>query len=93
MEIVVAIDSFKGSLTSLEAGQAIRLGLLNACPDARITVMPLADGGEGTVEALTLGMGGAALETLFPVRAQPCCCRVAPQQSPFPRPAAVQSYG
>lgn len=59
MEIVVAIDSFKGSLTSLEAGQAIRLGLLNACPDARITVMPLADGGEGTVEALTLGMGGA----------------------------------
>ena len=59
MKIVVAIDSFKGSLTSLEAGQAVRSGVLNACPDAQVTVMPLADGGEGTVEALTLGMGGA----------------------------------
>ena len=58
MKIVVAIDSFKGSLTSLEAGQAVRSGILNACPDAQVTVMPLADGGEGTVEALTLGMGG-----------------------------------
>lgn len=58
MKVVVAIDSLKGSLTSLEAGQAIQQGIIRAYPDAQVTVRPLADGGEGTVEALALGMGG-----------------------------------
>ena len=58
MKVVVAIDSLKGSLTSLEAGEAIREGILRAIPDAEVIVRPLADGGEGTVEALTYGMGG-----------------------------------
>ena len=58
MKVVVAIDSLKGSLTSLEAGEAIREGILRAIPEAEVVVRPLADGGEGTVEALTLGMGG-----------------------------------
>ena len=58
MNVVVAIDSLKGSLTSLEAGNAIREGVLRAMPDARVEVRPLADGGEGTVEAVTPGMGG-----------------------------------
>ena len=58
MNIVVAIDSFKGSLSSLEAGAAIKTGILNIIPDASVCVRPLADGGEGTVEALTLGMNG-----------------------------------
>lgn len=58
MKVVVAIDSLKGSLTSLEAGSAIREGVLRADPEAEVIVRPLADGGEGTVEALTIGMGG-----------------------------------
>ena len=58
MKIVVAIDSLKGSLSSLEAGAAIRKGALRADPEARVEVRPLADGGEGTVEALVSGMGG-----------------------------------
>ncbi len=58
MKIVVAIDSLKGSLSSLEAGDAIREGVINVMPHAEICVRPLADGGEGTVEALALGMGG-----------------------------------
>ncbi|MBQ1362524.1 MAG: glycerate kinase, partial [Oscillospiraceae bacterium] len=58
MKVVVAIDSLKGSLTSLEAGEAIHEGVLRAIPEAEVVVRPLADGGEGTVEALTLGMGG-----------------------------------
>ena len=58
MKVVIAIDSLKGSLTSLEAGEAIREGVLRAIPEAEVVVRPLADGGEGTVEALTLGMGG-----------------------------------
>lgn len=47
MNIVVAIDSLKGSLTSIEAGNAIRDGILRVMPDSRIQVKPLADGGEG----------------------------------------------
>ena len=58
MKVVAAIDSLKGSLTSLEAGEAIRNGIRRAIPDAEVCVRPLADGGEGTVEALVLGMGG-----------------------------------
>ena len=58
MKVVVAIDSLKGSLSSLEAGEAIKTGVLKAMPNAEVAVRPLADGGEGTVEALALGMGG-----------------------------------
>lgn len=58
MNIVVAIDSLKGSLSSLEAGEAIKTGILKVMSDAKVSVRPLADGGEGTVEALALGMGG-----------------------------------
>ena len=52
------MDSFKGSLTSMEAGAAVSSGILRVYPNAKISVLPMADGGEGTVEALTLGMGG-----------------------------------
>lgn len=58
MKVVVAIDSLKGSLSSLEAGDAIRAGIQKVVPSAEVAVRPLADGGEGTVEALALGMGG-----------------------------------
>ena len=58
MKVVVAIDSLKGSLTSLEAGEAIQEGILRAISDAEVIVRPLADGGEGTVEALTRGLNG-----------------------------------
>lgn len=58
MKVVVAIDSLKGSLSSLQAGNAIRKGILHAIPEAEVCVRPVADGGEGTVEALGLGMNG-----------------------------------
>ena len=58
MNVTIAIDSFKGSLSSLEAGHAIEKGIKNVYPEASVSVRPLADGGEGTVEALTCGMGG-----------------------------------
>ena len=58
MRVVVASDSFKGSLSSLEAGEAISKGIRNAHKDAEVEIRPLADGGEGTVEALSIGMGG-----------------------------------
>ena len=58
MRVVVAIDSFKGSMSSLEAGEAISNGIRKAHKDAEVEIRPLADGGEGTVEALSIGMGG-----------------------------------
>ena len=58
MKVVVAIDSFKGSLSSMEAGQAIAEGIKRVYQNAEVVVRPLADGGEGTVEALVEGMGG-----------------------------------
>ena len=58
MKIVFSIDSFKGSLSSLEAGNAAAEGAKRALPDAECVVRPLADGGEGTVEALAAGLGG-----------------------------------
>ena len=58
MKVTVAIDSMKGSLGSVEAGEAIRRGILLADKSAEVRVCPIADGGEGTVEALTSGLGG-----------------------------------
>lgn len=52
-KIIVAVDSFKGSMTSSEAGNAIKNGIRDIHPDWNITVYPVADGGEGTLEALT----------------------------------------
>lgn len=57
MKVVIAIDSFKGSLSSMEAGNAAKAGIRRAC-SADIIVKPLADGGEGTTEALVEGLGG-----------------------------------
>lgn len=57
MKVVVAIDSLKGSLTSIEAGNAVKEGILRAQPDAQVIVKPLADGGEGTTDALIEGLG------------------------------------
>ncbi len=55
MKVIVAIDSFKGSLSSLQAGKAIKDAILKADKNASVLVKPLADGGEGTVEALAEG--------------------------------------
>lgn len=76
MKVVVAIDSFKGSMTSMQAGNACKEGILAAvhahcgggaaaakdrklaADNMNVVVKPLADGGEGTVEALVEGMNG-----------------------------------
>ena len=52
MKVVLAFDSFKGSLTAEEAVAAAAFGVRDVCPDAEIVALPLADGGEGTSEAL-----------------------------------------
>lgn len=58
MKDVIAIDSYKGSLSSIEAGRATEIGIKNVFPDAETIVLPIADGGEGTVDALCGGLNG-----------------------------------
>lgn len=58
MKAVIAFNSFKGSLTSLEAGKAAEEGLLAVFPDANVKVFSLADGGEGTLETAQAIFGG-----------------------------------
>lgn len=58
LKVLAAPASFKGSLSPTAAAEAIRRGFLRVFPTAQVLVSPLADGGEGTVEVLTLALGG-----------------------------------
>lgn len=58
MRILIAPDSFKGSLSSIEASSIMKKACLKIFPDAKIILFPLADGGEGTVEVLKRILGG-----------------------------------
>ncbi|WP_309072448.1 glycerate kinase, partial [Arthrobacter sp.] len=51
MRIVIAPDKFKGSLTAPEVAAHLRAGLLSADPELAVEVVPMADGGEGTLDA------------------------------------------
>lgn len=68
MKVLIAIDSLKGSLSSLEAAHAIQEGIHNADPNTNVCIRPLADGGEGTARALTQGMHGPWRQSLSQVR-------------------------
>jgi glycerate 2-kinase len=59
MRVVIAPDKFKGSLTALEAAEAMTRGLSRVDPSAEIDRVPMADGGEGTVAALVAATGGS----------------------------------
>lgn len=71
MKIVIAIDSFKGSLSSAQAGNAVKEAILRINADTEVLVKPLADGGEGTVEALASGPDAETvrLQVCGPLRA------------------------
>lgn len=57
-KIVVASDSFKGSLTSAQVSKAVSEGIHDVCPDCAVVCMEVADGGEGTTDALMRVLGG-----------------------------------
>ncbi|TME08308.1 MAG: glycerate kinase, partial [Chloroflexi bacterium] len=62
MRIIIAPQSLKGSLTAAEAGQAIARGVRVVYPEAEIDIVPVADGGEGTVQALVDATGGELVQ-------------------------------
>ena len=61
-KIIVAIDSFKGCLTSTEANQAAAEGILDRMPEAKVVQVPVSDGGEGWLDAFQAAMGGEIVE-------------------------------
>jgi glycerate 2-kinase len=76
MRVVIAPDKFKGSLSAADAAAAMARGVTRACPGASIDQVPMADGGEGTVDALVAATAGSAREAVVtgplgtPVRAK-----------------------
>ena len=64
MKVIIAIDSFKGCLTSKEANEAAAEGIRNAYPDAEVVEVPVSDGGEGYMEAFHAAIGGRLEEVM-----------------------------
>jgi glycerate 2-kinase len=62
MKILIAPDKFKGSLNARGVAENIEEGLRDALPDAEIEIVPMADGGEGTAEAISDALGGSWLK-------------------------------
>jgi glycerate kinase len=64
MKIIIAMDSFKGSLTAAEASEAAARGILRVLPAAQVIRMPVADGGEGTLDAIVAATGGRKISLM-----------------------------
>ncbi|WP_435172013.1 glycerate kinase [Paenibacillus glycanilyticus] len=64
MKIVIAPDSFKGSLSAASAAEAIAQGIRRCVPDAGIVKLPIADGGEGTLDSLLAATGGERITVI-----------------------------
>ena len=63
LKIVTAMDSFKGTMSSIEACERVKNGIQDVIPDAEVVCIPVADGGEGTVEAFHYVLGGELIRT------------------------------
>jgi glycerate kinase len=62
MKIVIAPDSFKGSISAVEAAHAIEKGIKQYLPDAQTVLLPVADGGEGTMDSMVAATKGRKIE-------------------------------
>ncbi|MDO9255646.1 MAG: glycerate kinase [Bacteroidales bacterium] len=63
-KIILAIDSFKGCLTSFEVAEACKSGILRVFPTCNVVIIPISDGGEGTLETLISATGGTIVSTI-----------------------------
>jgi glycerate kinase len=64
MNIILAPDSYKGSLSSIQVGEAMKRGLQKALPHAQLDIIPMADGGEGTMDALLYQIKGERVDMI-----------------------------
>ncbi len=89
--VLVASDAFKGSLGSLEVGAAVRLGVLDAVPDAAVEVVGVADGGEGTVAAaLSVGWRAVPVQVRGPTGEPVSATLAVDERSPGRRRVLVE---
>jgi glycerate kinase len=58
MKIIVAPDSYKGSMSAFDVAKHMQIGIRRVYPDAEIILFPMADGGEGTLEVMVANSGG-----------------------------------
>lgn len=65
-KVTIAVDSFKGSLSSREVAEALEAGVRSVCPHCEVCKVSIADGGEGTVEAIVDSLGGEIVEIAVP---------------------------
>lgn len=74
--VLLAIDSFKGCATSAQVEAWVQEGVEHACPGAQVRCLPIADGGEGTIDAVAAAMGGEmrTVEVTGPL-GEPCRAR------------------
>lgn len=96
MRVLVVIDSYKGSLSSMEAGMAAAVGIRRADPSVDVVVRPLADGGEGTVDALVAGFGGSRrVITVTGPRERPvdCAYGIVPQEEASSKTCIMEMAG
>ncbi len=63
-KVIIAIDSFKGCLSSIEANHAAAAGVKDICRNTEIVQVPVSDGGEGFLEAFHAAIGGEIKETV-----------------------------
>ena len=63
MKVVIAPQGFKGSITAMQAARAIQRGVVAAAPGAETVLVPVADGGDGTLHALVDGTGGQTFKS------------------------------
>ncbi len=66
MKIVIAPDSFKGSLSSEEAAEAMRAAVQEVMPHAQSVILPISDGGEGAVQVLSTALPGRMQKSALP---------------------------
>ena len=64
MKIVIASDSFKGSLSSIEIGNICKEVIMDKYDNAKVVIIPMSDGGEGTVEAVVLAKKGKMIDCI-----------------------------
>ena len=64
MKVIIAPQSFKGSISALDVARAMKVGVLKAIPKAQTMLIPVADGGDGTLETLVQGSDGQIIVTV-----------------------------
>lgn len=68
MKVIICPDSYKGTLSAFEVANAMQEGILDADQSIETVILPVADGGEGTLESLIASTGGSIFQKMYLIR-------------------------